>query len=123
MSDPKALIKQKVETFIKYCNCISELDKYFWISKLEKLDESTLHNVYQTLLESESKLLFLELNSIGKIRNLISQSYPTLEKEFLPDYDSLMQDYEITQRELSMEKIKDIRNRLAKIIEQSKNNV
>lgn len=123
MSDSKEQIKLKVEKFIKYCNCISEFDKHFWLKKIESFDEATLHHVYQILLESESKLLFLELNSIGKIRNLISQSYPTLEKQFLPDYDSLMDDYEITQKELSLEKIKDIRSRLSQIIEKTKENV
>lgn len=116
-------IRKKVESFIKYCNSISELDKYFWLSKLEDFDEETLHQIYQILLQSEGKLLFLELNSIGKIKNLISQSYPTLKNSFLPDYQSLMEDYEITQKELSVEKIKDIRAKLSKIIEASKSNV
>ncbi len=112
----KTDIHQKVEKFIKYCNSISEFDKYFWLSKLDKFEENVLHEIYQILLQSESKLLFLELNSIGKIRDLLSQSYPTLKNEFLPDYQSLMNDYEITQKELSIEKIMDIRTKLAKIM-------
>ncbi|MBP9759491.1 hypothetical protein KBD45_07405 [Candidatus Dojkabacteria bacterium] len=119
----KTDIHQKVEKFIKYCNSISEFDKYFWLSKLDKFEENVLHEIYQILLQSESKLLFLELNSIGKIRDLLSQSYPTLKNEFLPDYQSLMNDYEITQKELSIEKIMDIRTKLAKIIESNNSNV
>lgn len=112
-------IKQKVINFIKYCNSISEFDKYFWLSKIELLDEPTLHQIYEILLQAESKLLYLELNSISKIRNLLSQSYPTLESKFLPDYNSLMKDYEVTQNELSLEKIKTIRTKLAKLIQQN----
>lgn len=112
-------IKKKVKNFIKYCNCISEFDKYFWIDKLDDFDESTLHSIYKILLESENKLLYLELNSIYKIKNLIEESYPSMQKDFLPDYESLMHDYEITQKELSLEKIKDIRVKLKQIINKS----
>lgn len=105
-------IKEKVSKFIQYCSCISEFDKYFWLSKLDSFDEFTLQNIYKSLLKAESKLLDFELNSIGKIKELIVNTYPELQDKYMPDFSSIYQDFKAVQNELTIDRIQSLRARI-----------
>lgn len=110
-------MKEKVKKFIKYCNCISEFDKYFWLKQVEILDDQKLDAVYESLLKHENELVGVELKSIGKIQGLIVKTYPELKEKYLPDYNSIFRDYETIQTELTHEKLQNLRERL-KILSQ-----
>jgi hypothetical protein len=105
-------LKEKIEKFIRYCSSISEFDKYFWISKLDEFDNETLYKIYTTLLRFESKLLDFELNSIGKIKALITDTYPELESKYLPDFQSIYEDFKTVQNELTIDRIQSLRARI-----------
>lgn len=114
------IIQQKVQNFIKYCNCISEFDKYFWLSKLPNFDEETLIEMYEVLLGAEKELIHVELESIGKVKDLIDNSYPELKEEYLPNYQSLFKDYQTINREMSIDEINKIREEIRQHIDHTK---
>ncbi|MBD3363036.1 hypothetical protein GF362_04925 [Candidatus Dojkabacteria bacterium] len=106
-------IKEKVKNFIKYCGCISEIDKYFWLSKIDEFSEDTLTQIYSILLKYERELVNFELTSINKIQQLILKTYPELQDKFLPNYKELFEDFKTIEKEITFEQIKDIRNKIS----------
>ncbi len=107
---------EKVTNFIKYCGCISEFDKYFWLSKVPTLSEEFLTRIYTVLLEAERELLQVELQSVGRIKNLIDASYPELTEDYLPNYFEIFDEFKKIEENVTEANIQNFRKTLNKSI-------
>ncbi|MCA9386361.1 hypothetical protein KC717_06985, partial [Candidatus Dojkabacteria bacterium] len=105
-------LRTKITSFIEQCNCIGELDKYFWIKQVRICREDYLAEIQEVLLQSEVRLINLELESIQKIKTLLEDTYPDIESDYLPSYMQLFQEFKQVQNELTINQINAIRDQL-----------